>query len=330
MRWANAAVPRAAVRDVVPLFPWIPTLTVLKIPRTGIASIATAIAAGLIHFGPSAMLLLLVARHPIYPGVLLLGLVAVGSLFVVQLHTLRLIHSLTTSGADKAAFPSRWNDETNELVASHFERVDHSWSAAVSVSAAISTFFVAYLFVPQSLLGDRTALHDAHATRVAFQTVYDQRFREHRNTFADWCTARCNDYDSLLFLSENLPKDHPAYMIAESALKQAPLATYPFALSNIKDIVLESRANVAELDRADISDAVEVLYRENLDPLPEQIRSIKNALSQQPLDEATLKGVSRSSRRVIHPPPCFQRPIGTGLRKAASHTCSPSCPRRRR
>jgi hypothetical protein len=297
IRWADTALPATAVNTHVQLFPWIPILSLSwNCHQSAYARIIAAIAAG-IQFVPAALLFPLAVMRVNGYNAWFISVSAVAGISIAQGYTIKLLQRLAASGRNEAMYDMAWNEQASDLVASHFERIDNAWSTAITVSAAISTFFVAYLFVPPILLKDRTSLSESQRTRGALQVVYDQRFHEHRDTFVKWCTLTCSAYDSLIFLSQNLPESHPALALAEAILNEEPLARYPYALSNIKDIVQESRARFVELDRDDLKDAVEILYRKNLNPLPARLRAIAQALARQPLSDAVMETVSPYVKR---------------------------------
>lgn len=286
--WARRFMVQQDAAFHVALFPWIPILIFEKRTRATLTSRLLSWVALAIHLAPPAFLVVLIFDAIASPVVAGIAVTAIVATLGCQIQTLSLINRLSSEAPDGVAIAHDLSDPTAELIKTHLERIDVAWTSLMTVSGAVSIFFVAFLFVPSEILGDRSQLGRVADTRTALNEVYEQRFKEHRDTYEEWSETVDDAFHQLTFLQTHFPEDHPAYALSESLNQSPPLLSYPSAKSNFDDIVSEDRASLDQLDHYDINDLIEILYRPNLIDLIDPLEEIKASIRSRPLQQETV------------------------------------------
>lgn len=291
VRWSRQSMLQRDAAYHVALFPWIPILIFGGRRQTGFAPKLLSMIAVAIHFSPPVMLLTLIYTDAGSTSATAIAGAAVAGVAFCQVGVVWLIDQLSKHSSDRAVYKLNLNDPTADLIKTHLERIDVAWTTLMTVSAAASVFFIAYLFVPSELLGDRSQLVKVRNTRAALEVVYEQRFKEHRDTYDAWSKNVDDAFHELTFMQTYFPEDHPGHRLIDTLSQKPPLHTYPSAISNFNDIVTEDRASIEQLDLYDINDLIELLYRANLEDLIEPLNEIRASLQQQPLSEEAASGL---------------------------------------
>jgi hypothetical protein len=285
VRWVEQSMKNSDAEYHVALFPWIPILVFGGRTQTGALSVLLSSIAAMIHLSPPIILLsLLVGATGSMAATVVAG-VAIVSLAGCQVGSLWLISRLSKQSSDIASYRVNLNDPTVDQLKTHFERIDFAWMSLMTISGATSIFLIAFLFVPSELLGDRVELDQLRITRAALEEVYNQRFKEHRDTYSKWSNAVNDSFFELSFMQIHFPEEHPGYRLIEDLSQKPPLITYPSAKSNFDDIVTDDRASISQLDLVDIKDLIELLYRPDFEDLIEPLSLIRDSIKEQPLAE---------------------------------------------
>ncbi len=285
VRWVGNAMAQQDAAFHVGLFPWIPVLIFGGRAQTGAITKLLSWIALAIHLSPPVLLAVLIYGGTGFPVVTMIAVCAVFAVFVCQIATLRLIGQLSQQPSDEVHYKLEINAPTADLIRIHLERIDVAWTSLITVSAAASIFFVAFLFVPAELLGDRLQLSKSGGIRSELEVVYDQRFKEHRDTYEAWSKTVDDAFHQLTFMQIYFPENHPGYALIETLNEKLPLSTYPSAKSNFDDIVSEDRASLSQLDLYDVNDLIELLYLQNLDDIQSPLEEIRESIRATPLPE---------------------------------------------
>lgn len=285
IRWAARSMRTDDVRHHLRLFPWIPVLMLADAAANDRGGKALSVVAVLTHFLPPLALGYMVLTSADDLLVSIIAMLSVLGLAFVLLIAMRLLIHLPKIGLEEANFDQELPDPTIDLITIHLERIDVAWTTMMTVSGAVSVFFIAFLFVPAELLVDRSDITKAAETRAKLDAVYEQRLKEHRDTYLAWSKKVADQFHELTFLSAHLPENHAAYRLAEAMNEKPPLSSYPSAISNFDDVVEEERAALAELDLYDLNDLIEILYRNDMGDLSEAVNGIRDALAASPLSK---------------------------------------------
>lgn len=299
-KWAERSMRADDVRHHLRLFPWIPILVVPDAAANDHGGKALSVVAVLVHFLPPLALGYMVITSAEDVLVSIIAMLSVLGLAFVLLIAIRLLIHIPTVGLEEANFYQKLPDPTIDLITIHLERIDVAWTTMMTVSGVVSVFFIAFLFVPSELLFDRSDITKAGATRTQLNSVYEQRLKEHRDTYLAWSKNVADQFHDLTFLSAHLPESHPAYQLAEAMNEKPPLSSYPSAISNFDDIVEEERAALTELDLYDLNDLIEILYRNDMGDLSESVNGIRDALAASPLSKDAMDAL-----------PAFVKPVKT-------------------
>lgn len=283
VRWSSTTMTQRDAAFHVALFPWIPVLIFGGRPRNGAITKLLSWIALAIHLSPPVLLAVLIYSGTGFPVVTVISVCAIIAVLACQIATLLLVSQLSQQTSDQAHYKLDLNDPTADLIKIHLERIDVAWTSLITVSAAASIFFVAFLFVPTVLLGDRSQLSNSGETRTALEVVYEQRFKEHRDTYEAWSKAVDDAFHQLTFMHIQFPENHPGYEMIEALSQKPPLYTYPSAKSNFDDIVTDDRASLNQLDFYDVNDLIELLYRQDLDDIQGPLEEIRESLRENPL-----------------------------------------------
>lgn len=273
------------------LFPWIPILVVTAQGSDDPDKKFLSAIAVIIHFSPPLALCYMVLTEGNVIVVTLVAMLSVFGTAAALILSLHVMLQMRSKGRQSAEFEQNLPDPMIDLMKIHLDRIDVAWTTVMTVSGIVSIFFIAFLFVPAALLGDRTDLARAKMTRSALEAVYEQRLKEHRDTYLAWSENVDDTFHELIFLSANLPDEHPAYQLAEQMLERPPLDTYPSAKSNLDDIVKEERADLAALDLYDLSDLTEILYRNDMDDLSGLLEEVRDSLARTPLPDDAMENL---------------------------------------
>lgn len=319
VRWSGNAMAQRDAAFHVGLFPWIPVLIFGGRTQTGAITRFLSWIALAIHLSPPVLLAMLIYGGTGFPVVTMIAVCAIFAVFVCQIATLRLIGQLSQQPSGEAHYKLDLNDPTVDLIKIHLERIDVAWTSLVTVSAAASIFFVAFLFVPAELLGDRIQLSKSGGIRSELEVVYDQRFKEHRDTYEAWSKTVHDAFHELTFMQFHFPENHPVYALIETLNEKPPLSTYPSAKSNFDDIVSEDRASLSQLDLYDVNDLTELLYLQDLDDIQSPLEEIRESIRATPLPEEVVADLPeflqmREADATTDPPlePLYGKVSGTG------------------
>ncbi|WP_165907659.1 hypothetical protein [Primorskyibacter sedentarius] len=319
LRWSGNAMAQRDAAFHVGLFPWIPVLIFGGRTQTGAVTKLLSWIALAIHLSPPVLLAVLIYGGTGFPVVTMIAVCAIIAVLICQIATLRLASQLSQQPSGEAHYKLGLNDPTADLIKIHLERIDVAWTSLVTVSAAASIFFVAFLFVPAELLGDRSQLSKSGGTRSALEVVYEQRFKEHRDTYEAWSKTVDDAFHQLTFMHVHFPESHPGYELIETLSQKPPLYTYPSAKSNFDDIVTEDRASLNQLDLYDVNDLIELLYRQDLDDIQGPLDEIRESIRATPLPEEAVADLPDflKMRRVDattdpHLKPLYGKASGTG------------------
>lgn len=285
VRWTGRHMVQRDAAFHVALFPWIPVLIFGGRSQTGTITKFLSWVALAVHLSPPVLLLALIYSGTGSPVVQTIGTLAITAVLACQIKTLQLIDQLSKQPSDEAVYKLGINDPTADLIKIHLERVDVAWTSLMTISGVASIFFIAFLFVPSELLSDRSQLTKVGGTRAALEVVYEQRFKDHRDTYEAWSKTVNDAFHQLTFMQIHFPEDHPGYALIETLSQKPPLYTYPSAKSNFDDIVTEDRASLNQLDFYDLNDLIELLYRPNLENLNGPLEEIRESIRAHPLPE---------------------------------------------
>lgn len=330
VRWSGNAMSQRDAAFHVALFPWIPVLIFGGKIQNGAITKSLSWIALAIHLSPPVLLAVLIYGGTGFPVVTMIAVCAIFAVLVCQITTLRLVSQLSQQPSREAHYKLHLNDPTADLLKIHLERIDVAWTSLVTVSAAAAIFFVAFLFVPTELLGDRSQLSKSGGTREALEVVYEQRFKEHRDTYETWSKTVDDAFHQLTFMQIHFPENHPGYELIETLNQKPPLYTYPSAKSNFDDIVTEDRASLSQLDLYDVNDLIELLYRQDLEDLHGPLEEIRESIRANPLPDEAITDLPeflqmRQVGATTDPPlePIYGKVSGTG---AAFRSLMPPLP----
>jgi hypothetical protein len=215
------------------------------------------------------------------------SLLAIGAMIICLICSIQIVMSLAWRGARRAS-SAKEISLSEELLASHFAGTEAIESTILVVSVAILAFFLGFIATPAELLNNHGNIEAAAATRELFEIAYNQRLRDNAKEFAEWCKEGGDRWTESDVALDKTPPSHPAYAIL-TVLKENPIVIAEMsATANLPDVVGESRANFADLDRQDLTDVRELLYRDSFDPIVVLLGKLQEAIQNKGLSMVAL------------------------------------------
>lgn len=278
--WSDDRFAGSARADIVSLFPWLPGTIVLRSSASSTDRMLMSGIAVAAMIAPTALLfpLVLGSEGTVFVASIC-ALVLLTWLSLVSLSRFRRLGRATSAN-------TRPSDalEAPEVVSlrQHLNRAATTWTASMTVSTTVSLFFLVIVFVPPELMGNREELALAHRTRDSLAQVYQQRFHDHYEDFAKWCQTACDEFEAVTIVDLQFGDGHPLVSDVKAFVGQEPLHSYAFAVGAVRDLVLESRARFPNLDLGDAKDAIELLYRDSLEPFAMRATQLSRKIATAP------------------------------------------------